>query len=174
MIKKIIDIVSGSYSHWNKTNNEAVSIIYKDIDKVDNERQQLYKKLLICSNIISEKLLSPDRIQPDKISRSEIKKLTLEDFLKLHKNLIRLFCTLHVHIKPDQLIDIQIGYELLFEEPIIFPPKPILGGIEGVKEIIFKCIEDIYLHTNTLNIRNTTRDYTLYVTISTTYTAVNP
>jgi len=175
MIKKLIDIASGTYAHWIKNNNKAVADIFDGINNIDiSERQQLYKKLLACSSTISEKLLGPDRIQPEKISRAEIKKIQLSDFLILHKNLIRLFAHLHAHIKPESLLDILIGYELLFNEPMDLPLKPESIGTKALEEVVFDALKYVYIHTNILNIKEASRDYILYTAIISTYQGIMP
>jgi len=175
MIKKLIDIASGTYFHWIKNNNKAITTIFSGIDNIDiAERQQLYKKLLACSSTLSEKLLGPERIQPQKISRSEIKKIQLNDFLVLHKNLIRLFAHLHAHIKPENLIDLLIGYELLFDEPMDLPLKPESIGTKAIEEVVFDALKHVYIHTNIINIKEASRDLILYSAIVSTYQAINP
>jgi len=172
MIKKIIDIVSGTYAHWNQTNNEAVNIIYKGIDKIDSDGTDLFKKFLACSNIISEKLLSPDRIQPEKIKRSEIKKIPLSDFLILHKRLINIFASLHLQLNPTYPVPIQKGYVLLFNEEILLPSHSTLKNDEAIKEIIYDGLKAAFAHLPSLNKVDPSRDYILFTDVITTYRAI--
>src|SRR5215213_9571833 len=96
MFKYILNVVTGTFAHWNTTNNVSLNNISSKIDKLDEFNLQVFRKFLACSSLVVDDLLGPNRKQTSisSIKRSDVKSLTLQDFNMIYKEFIRMYAIL--------------------------------------------------------------------------------
>jgi hypothetical protein len=162
MLEKIINLTTGTYTHWYKTNNVAFKNLHEGIMQLDNSQSEIFNKFLVASNIVIEKLIGPEKelFPLSKITRANVKSLTISDFDSYYKELVRLFGQLHSLRNNTETTQIQIGYELLFDDAIYITDKPI--DIEVIKKTIYNGIDQLILKVPFMPRIDPVRTFTLY------------
>ena len=171
MLKNLINIITGTNSHWIGTHNKVIANISQKIDKLNSEDVDLLRKFVLCSYSTVDLLLGPNRdksLAIYKFSQSDIKSLTEQDFFAIYKELIKLHMSLCCILNKFSYPYIHSLYFNLFDEEVILPEVTILEE-QLVNDIVYKGINAAFAHLPFLNTKDPSLQFILFTSITSSY-----
>ena len=171
MIRYLKNVISGTISHWTSTNNIAVNIISNKLDNNDIESIETIRRFLACSMITVDQLLGPKRYENflQKISGSNVKSLTIDDFVQIYTELIKMHANIYFISNNGYNGKLIKDMNKLFQYEFM-PLNYNIENIESViKEIVFNGLNKSFKHVSFLNKPDPLRDYFLFVTATSSH-----
>lgn len=114
MLRRISNILSGTYAHWNATNGRAFNRLWTDVcDRSAADIRPALKEICVAAYGLIEELIGPDSTRGILTGPLQLKKLSERDFANAYAVLLSGFASALSYTDPALGLRVMVQVELL-------------------------------------------------------------